>query len=83
MGLLRDPGVEGCLNIRVEPQPNLRPNPCPRPATLVFLTLGYCNRPRLVVPRTLLEPEQGWHLAPALTPSRLSRKEAKDGCWAV
>jgi hypothetical protein len=54
--LLRDPGVQRRLDVRVEPQANLGPNSGARPAALVFLTLSYCARPRLVVPRTYHRP---------------------------
>src|SRR5688572_6097556 len=50
--LLRDPSVQGGLNVRVKPQSNLRPDPCAWSAALVFLTLSYCVRLRLMVPTT-------------------------------
>jgi hypothetical protein len=52
IGLLSDPSVQRLLDIRVEPEANLGSNSGTRTAALVFLTLSYCARPRLMVPRT-------------------------------
>lgn len=77
--LLRDPGVEGGVQLGVEAKADVRADSGPWAAALIFLVLGYCIRPRLLIPTTLSsEPEQGWHLAPALTNERLV-VEAKDG----
>jgi hypothetical protein len=57
------------------------------PIPVVGRPLFFFSVPAIALPlkrwyRIITEPEQGWHLAPALTPSRLSRKEAKDG-WRL
>jgi hypothetical protein len=50
--LLRDPSNQRHIDIRVETQANLRPDPRPRPTALVFFAFSYCARPRLMVPTT-------------------------------
>lgn len=78
--LLRDPGVEGGFEVGVEAQADLRAYARPRPSASVFLFLGYCVGPRLVVPETSSsEPKRGWHLVPALT-TTTPFKEARNGC---
>jgi hypothetical protein len=72
--LLRDPGVQGLLDVRVEADPDDGADAGAGAAALVFLAVSYCARPRLMLTETdQVEPERGGTPAPVLTTTRLVR----------
>src|SRR3954468_13500157 len=48
--LLRDPGIQRRLQLRVEPQADVRPDPRLRSPSSSFLGTGYCSAPEIMVP---------------------------------